>query len=92
MRQLSHYVPHLQSNLSKALLLDLCDNYQKHAQINTVFVQQEEMDRVGVEPTTSASYLKWQIYPLSKEWHLLKENCIVQIPPTSLCSRSYPVW
>jgi hypothetical protein len=28
--------------------------YSKQAQFNTIVVQQEEMDRVGVEPTTSA--------------------------------------
>ena len=38
-----------------ALLLNLFDNYLKQSQINTVVVQQEEMDRVGVEPTTSAN-------------------------------------
>jgi hypothetical protein len=37
-----------------ALLLNLSDNYLKQSQINTVVVQQKEMDRVGVEPTTSA--------------------------------------
>jgi hypothetical protein len=35
----------------------LPDNYLKQTQNNTVFVQQEEMDRVGVEPTTAASQL-----------------------------------
>jgi hypothetical protein len=37
-----------------ALLLNLSDNNRKQAQSNTVIVQQEKMDRVGVEPTTSA--------------------------------------
>jgi hypothetical protein len=37
------------------LLAILSDNYLKQAQNDTVVVQQEEMDRVGVEPTTSAS-------------------------------------
>jgi hypothetical protein len=32
----------------------LSDNYRKQAQNNTVVVQQEKMDRVGFEPTTSA--------------------------------------
>ncbi|HZB99367.1 MAG TPA: hypothetical protein VE226_05090 [Nitrososphaeraceae archaeon] len=37
-----------------ALLLNLSDNYHKQAQINTVFVQQEKVDRVdGFEPTAS---------------------------------------
>jgi hypothetical protein len=38
----------------RALLLDLSDNYQNQSQINTVFPEQKEMDRVGFEPTTSA--------------------------------------
>jgi hypothetical protein len=33
-------------------------------QINTVFVQQKEMDRVGFEPTTSAQELAFLIDPL----------------------------
>jgi hypothetical protein len=37
------------------LLLNLSDNYLKQSQNNTVLVQQKEMDRVGVEPTTSAT-------------------------------------
>jgi hypothetical protein len=32
----------------------LSDNYLNQAQNNAVVAQQEEMDRVGVEPTTSA--------------------------------------
>jgi hypothetical protein len=36
------------------LLAILSDNYLEQAQINTVVVQQEKGDRVGVEPTTSA--------------------------------------
>jgi hypothetical protein len=31
------------------------DNLLEQAQFNTVVVQQKEMDRVGVEPTTSAA-------------------------------------
>jgi hypothetical protein len=46
------------------LLMNLSDNYLKHAQFNTVVVQQKEMDRVGVEPTTLASFLWRQFYPL----------------------------
>jgi two-component system, OmpR family, sensor histidine kinase VicK len=38
-----------------ALWLKLSDNSLKQAQSNTVFVQQEKVDRVGFEPTTSAS-------------------------------------
>ena len=37
------------------LLEVLSDNCQNRAQNNTVVVQQEKMDRVGFEPTTSAS-------------------------------------
>jgi hypothetical protein len=40
----------------RKFLLNLSDNNRKQVQFNTVFVQQEEMDRVGLfEPTTSAS-------------------------------------
>jgi hypothetical protein len=35
----------------------LSDNYQNQSQINTVFPEQEKVDRVGVEPTTSAHCL-----------------------------------
>ena len=34
--------------------MNLSDNYHKRTQTNTVVVQQEKMDRVGFEPTTSA--------------------------------------
>ena len=44
----------IQPNHDKALLMNLSDNYSKQSQSNTVFVQQEKMDRVGFEPTTSA--------------------------------------
>jgi hypothetical protein len=37
----------------RILLLNLSDNRLKQAQFNAVFPEQEEMDRVGVEPTTS---------------------------------------
>ena len=40
-----------------ALLLNLSDNNLKQARINTVVVQQKEMDRVGFEPTISAMYI-----------------------------------
>jgi hypothetical protein len=43
-------------NYSSVLLLNLSDSNRKQSQFNTVFVQQEKMDRVGFEPTTSASY------------------------------------
>jgi hypothetical protein len=35
------------------MLTGFVHNYQKQPQFNTVIVQQKEMDRVGVEPTTS---------------------------------------
>jgi hypothetical protein len=38
-----------------ALLGFLSDNNRKRSQINTVVVHQEKMDRVGFEPTTSAT-------------------------------------
>jgi hypothetical protein len=40
-----------------ALLGFLSDNYSKCAYFNTVFPSQKEMDRVGFEPTTAASFL-----------------------------------
>ena len=42
--------------LLQQLLLNLSDNYLNWIQNNTVFPTQKEMDRVGVEPTTSASF------------------------------------
>jgi hypothetical protein len=36
------------------LLLNLSYTYQNRTQFNTVVVQQEKVDRVGFEPTTSA--------------------------------------
>ena len=41
--------------VGKALLGFLSDDILKQAQSNTVVVQQEKVDRVGFEPTTSAS-------------------------------------
>jgi hypothetical protein len=35
------------------IVVDLSYNHQNRTQFNTVFVQQEEMDQVGFEPTTS---------------------------------------
>ena len=43
--------------LLRALVLDLSDIYQKQSQNNTVIPTEEEMDRVGFEPTTSAAAL-----------------------------------
>ena len=40
--------------VGKALLGFLSDDILKQAQSNTVVVQQEKVDRVGFEPTTSA--------------------------------------
>jgi hypothetical protein len=53
-----------------ALLLNLSDNQLKQSQINTVVVQQEKMDRVGVEPTTSAAAFLVALYLLSKGMQL----------------------
>ena len=36
----------------------IADNYQKQAQNNTVVVQQEKVDWVGFEPTTSVNFLR----------------------------------
>jgi hypothetical protein len=52
--------------IEKPLLEVLSDNNLKQAQSNAVVVQQEEMDWVGFEPTTSAMptnfYLKGQLW------------------------------
>jgi hypothetical protein len=47
--------------------MDLSDNYQNQAQKNAVVPSQKEMDRVGVEPTTSAFSNSALYYLLSKE-------------------------
>jgi len=50
----------------------LSDYSLKHARINTVVPSQKEMDRVGVEPTTSTSF--WAaLYYLSKRVEMLKK-------------------
>jgi hypothetical protein len=46
MKESAHRTFHIAAELS--------DNYQKQSQINAVVVQQEKVDRVGFEPTTSA--------------------------------------
>jgi hypothetical protein len=56
----------------KALPGFLSDNCLKQSQNNAVVPTQEEMDWVGVEPTTSAIFLKPRL-------------SIVQIPPAPLC-------
>jgi hypothetical protein len=43
------------ASYSSVLLLNLSDNLLEQSRNNPVVVQQEEMDRVGFEPTTSAS-------------------------------------
>jgi hypothetical protein len=48
------------------LLLNLSDNYLRQAQFNAVVPSQKEMDRVGVEPTTSAFCVKAALYLLSR--------------------------
>jgi hypothetical protein len=49
-----NFIKLLPIGLAKGNADILSDNYLKQPQINTVVVQQEEMDRVGFEPTTSA--------------------------------------
>jgi hypothetical protein len=58
-----HFIPIIAIVAALALLLNVCDNYQKQAQNNTVAPTQiKEMDRVvGFEPTTSASFLSSSI-------------------------------
>jgi hypothetical protein len=60
------------------LLLNLSDNHLKHARINTVVVRQKEMDRVGVEPTTSAQQLSSQLLFITylNGQQLWKENLV----------------
>jgi hypothetical protein len=43
-------------------------NIRKQAQFNTVVVQQEEMDRVGFEPTTSAMPRRLSIFYLNSSY------------------------
>ena len=53
------------ASYSSVLLLNLSDNLLEQSRNNPVVVQQEEMDRVGFEPTTSASLSKenrWETY------------------------------
>ncbi|MDQ3977418.1 MAG: hypothetical protein M3264_12920 [Thermoproteota archaeon] len=57
------------------LLAILSDNRQNRTQTNAVVVQQERMDRVGVEPTTSYSGF------LFSRSVSLDEKKLVQIPP-----------
>jgi hypothetical protein len=65
------------NNTTLALRAILSDNLLKQAQNNAVVVQQENMDRVGVEPTTSA------LYRLLRR-RLWEKNSPVQIPPGPL--------
>jgi hypothetical protein len=64
-----------------ALLLNLSDNYQNQAQNNTVVTAQKEMDRVGVEPTTSACSLKPRPTYIHLKAASMEEEFTVQIPP-----------
>jgi hypothetical protein len=62
-----------------ALLGFLSDNHLKHAQSNTVFPTQEEMDRVGFEPTTSAfAFFRGSSISYSRE-QLWEKELIAQI-------------
>jgi hypothetical protein len=64
-------------------LLDLSDNFPEQAQSNTVVPPQKEMDRVGVEPTTSANHSRILISSgVNGE--------LVQIPPGPLCMLRSP--
>jgi hypothetical protein len=57
----------------------LSDNYLKQSQINTVVVQQKDMDRVGFEPTTSASFSLTIFFYL--EGHNYKTKSVVKSHP-----------
>jgi hypothetical protein len=61
------------------LLLNLSDNCQNQSQNNAVFPTQKEMDRVGFEPTTSASTVSI-LAPLA-----VIGKKFVEIPPGLLC-------
>ncbi len=50
-------------------------NIKNQAQFNTVIVQQEKVDWVGFEPTTSAGF--WTAYSLSKDMQLGKESLAI---------------
>jgi hypothetical protein len=56
----------LEASNSLLVLLNLSDNYQNQSQFNTVVVQQIKVDRVGFEPTTSASFSS-ALYPRDLE-------------------------
>jgi hypothetical protein len=63
--------------MGKILLLAiLSDNCQSQAQNNAVVPAQKIMDRVGFEPTTSASFLQRQLNLLSNGQQQSKENFI----------------
>jgi hypothetical protein len=68
----------------KALLEHFVRQNLKRAQNNTVLVQQEEMDRVGFEPTTSAWTFLSCSYYLSKMAVDIEREIKVQIPPAPL--------
>jgi hypothetical protein len=50
------------ASYSSVLLLNLSDNLLEQSRNNTVIVQQEEMDRVGFEPTHDLSQLSGPAY------------------------------
>jgi hypothetical protein len=67
----------------------LSDNHLKHAQSNTVVVQQEKMDRVGVEPTISAQLA---FLGCSRSLYLLylKVRGIERVPSTQIPPGPFP--
>src|SRR5215212_7837140 len=77
----------------RILLLNLSDNCLKQTSFNAVVPSQKEMDRVGVEPTTTVDHLKGSsISFYLNQKQLLEGNCTVQIPPAPFCSSLYCVW
>ena len=68
-----------QEGTTLALLLNLSDIYQNQAQFNTVVVQQEKVDRVGFEPTTSAAAL-FQDCSFYLLFNSGKDNIIILTP------------
>jgi hypothetical protein len=64
--------------------VNLSDNYHKRTQTNTVVVQQKEMDHVGFEPTTAASFLGCYLYLLSKGAAALERELYCSNPTQSI--------
>jgi hypothetical protein len=58
------------SSNANAVSSRLSHNCQNQSQKNAVFPEQEEMDRVGVEPTTSAMLSSTALIIAATKWHV----------------------